>query len=161
MVEARINPQQAGGHIILSPNMSVRWSDNVLFLYVVCSLAVLIGMSFSLLGMWLVLPFTGLEVLALIAVVYYVAHKCRRLEVIRVEDGCVQVEQGSTEPHTSWRSDLFWSRLIVGPQERPWHPLRIYLRGRHDQIEIGAFLNEDDKRILIQELRQFIAVVQP
>ncbi|MEJ2360222.1 MAG: DUF2244 domain-containing protein [Gammaproteobacteria bacterium] len=159
MVEAQINPHEQGGHIVLSPNRSVRWSDNVLFLYIVCGLAVLIGISFSMLGMWLVLPFTGLEVIALIAVVYYVAHKCRRIEVIRVEDGCVQVEQGVTQPQTSWRSDLFWTRLIVMPRERPWHPLHIYLRGRHDQIEIGTFLNEDDKQILIKQIRQFVTSV--
>lgn len=159
MVETRINQHEQGGHIILSPNLSVRWSDNVLFLYVVCGMAALIGISFTMLGMWLVLPFTGLEVIALVAVVYYVSHKCRRIEVIRVEDGCVQVEQGYTRPQTSWRSDLFWTRLIVTSQERPWHPLRIFLRGRDDQIEIGTFLNEDDKRILIKQLRQFVAAV--
>lgn len=159
MVETQINQHDRCGHIVLSPNLSVRWSDNVLFLYVVCGMAVLIGFSFSLLGMWLVLPFTGLEVIALVVVIYYVAHKCRRIEVIRVEDGCVQVEQGYTRPQSQWHSDLFWVRLIVLPQERPWHPLRIFLRGRDGQIEIGTFLNEEDKRILIKQLRQFVTAV--
>ena len=140
--------------------MSVRWRDNVLFLYVVCSIALLIGISFSLLGMWMVLPFTGLEVIALVTVVYYVAHKCHRIEVIHVDDGCVRVEQGYTRPQTSWSSEIFWTRLIVLPQERPWHPLRVFLRGRDNhQIEIGTFLNDDDKRILIQQLRQFVTAV--
>lgn len=159
MVETQINQHEQGGHIVLSPNLSVRWSDNVLFLYVVCGMAVCIGISFTLLGMWLVLPFTGLEVIALVVVIYYVAHKCRRIEVIRVEDGCVRVERGYTQPQSHWRSDLFWTRLIVLPQERPWHPLRIFLRGRDDQIEIGTFLNEDDKRILIKQLRQFVTAI--
>lgn len=159
MVETQINQQEKRGHIVLSPNLSVRWRDNILFLYVVCGMAVFIGLSFTLLGMWLVLPFTGLEVIALITVVYYVAHKCHRIEVIRVEGGCVQVERGYTRPQSSWHSDLFWTRLIVLPQERPWHHLRIFLRGRNDQIEIGAFLNEEDKRILIKQLRQFIATI--
>lgn len=159
MVETQINQHDHRGHIVLSPNLSVPWRDNLLFLYVVCSIALCIGISFSLLGMWMVLPFTGLEVIALVAVVYYVGHKCHRIEVISVEDGCVQVEQGYTRPQSSWRSELFWTRLIVLPQERPWHPLRVFLRGRDDQIEIGTFLNDDDKRILIKQLRQFITSV--
>lgn len=159
MVETRINPHDNRGHIVLSPNMSVRWRDNVRFLYVVCGIAMCIGISFALSGMWMVLPFTGLEVIALIAVVYCVAHKCHRIEVIRVADGCVCVEQGYKQPQSSWSSDLFWTRLIVLPQERPWHPLRIFLRGRDNQIEVGAFLNDDDKRILIKQLRQFVTVV--
>lgn len=159
MVESRLNQHDNGGHIVLSPNLSVRWRDNVRFLYIVCSIALLIGISFALLGMWLVLPFTGLEVIALVAVVYYVARKCHRIEVIHVDEFCVRVEQGYTRPQFSWRSEIFWTRLIVLPQERPWHPLRIFLRGRETQIEIGTFLNDDDKRILIKQLRQFVSVV--
>lgn len=159
MVETRINQHDNRGHIVLSPNLSVSWRDNVLFLYVVCSITLCIGISFSLLGMWMVLPFTGLEVIALVAVVYYVAHKCHRREVISVEDGCVRVECGYTRPQSCWSSELFWTRLIVLPQERPWHPLRVFLRGRSDQIEIGTFLNDDDKRILIKQLRQFVTAV--
>lgn len=159
MVETRINQHDNRGHIVLSPNLSVSWRDNILFLYVVCSIALCIGISFSLLGMWMVLPFTGLEVIALVAVVYYVAHKCHRIEVISVADGCVRVEQGYTRPQSSWSSELFWTRLIVLPQDRPWHSLRIYLRGRDSQVEIGTFLNDDDKRILIKQLRQFITAV--
>ena len=71
----------------------------------------------------------------------------------------LRVEQGYPRPQISWCSEIFWTRLIVLPQERPWHPLRIFLRGRDSQIEIGTFLNDDDKRILIKHLRQFVTVV--
>ena len=159
MVETQFNEHDRGGHIVLSPNLSVAWRDNVLFLYVVCIIALCIGITFSLMGMWMVLPFTGLEVIILISVVYCVARKCHRIEVISVDDGSIRVEQGYTKPQSSWSSDLFWTRLIVLPQERPWHPLRVYLRGRDNQIEIGTFLNDADKRILIKQLRQFITAV--
>ena len=158
MVETQINQHDNRGHIVLSPNLSVCWRDNVLFLYVVCGLALCIGISFALLGMWMVLPFTGLEVIALVTVVYYVAHKCHRIEVIHVDGDYVRVEQGYTQPQSSWSSEIFWTRLIVLPQERPWHSLRIFLRGRDNQIEIGTFLNDDDKRLLIKQLRQFVTV---
>lgn len=159
MVETRINQQDNSGHIVLSPNLSVRWRTNVIFLYIVCSFALIIGISFTLIGMWMILPFTGLEVIALVTVVYYVAHKCHRIEVIHVSNGQLRVERGYRKPQSNWSSDLFWTRLIVSPQERPWHPLRIFLRGRDGQIEIGAFLNDDDKRILIRQLRQFVTAV--
>jgi len=159
MVETQFSQHEQGGHIVLSPNMSVSWRDNLLFLYIVCSLALAIGISFSLMGMWLVLPFTGLEVAGLIGVVYYVAHKCHRIEVIRVEDGQLVVESGYTRPQSSWRSELFWTRLIVHAPDRPWDPMRIFIRGRRDQIEVGAFLNEADKKFLIKQLRQFMSVV--
>lgn len=159
MVETRINQHDKRGHIVLSPNLSVRWRTNVIFLYIVCSFALIIGVSFAMIGMWMILPFTGLEVLALVTVVYYVAHKCHRIEVIHVSDEEVLVERGYRRPQSNWSSETFWTRMIVSRQERPWHPLRVFLRGRDGQIEIGAFLNDDDKRILIKQLRQFVAVV--
>jgi len=159
MVETQINQYDNQGHIVLSPNQSVAWRDNLLFLYIICSIALCIGISFSLMGMWMVLPFTGLEIIALVTVIYYVGHKCHRIEVISVEDGQVRVECGYTRPQSCWSSELFWTRMIVLSQERPWHTMRVFLRGRDNQIEIGTFLNEDDKRILIKQLRHIVAAV--
>lgn len=156
MVETQIDTARQQGHIILSPNLSARWKSNVVFLYLVSTFTLAIGITFALAGLWLILPFAGLEVMALVWVVYKVAHKCHRIEVIHLSQNNVRVERGYRRPQSSWQSETFWTRMIVARQERPWHPLRVFLRSRNDQIEIGAFLNDEDKRLLIRELRHFV-----
>lgn len=159
MVEAHIDSTCQQGQIILSPNLSARWKTNVYFLYLVSTFTLAIGIAFALAGLWLILPFAGLEVIALVWVVYSVAHKCHCIEVIHLSQDNVRVERGYRRPQSSWQSDTFWTRMIVARQERPWHPLRVFLRSRDDQIEIGAFLNDEDKRALIRELRHFVVTL--
>ena len=84
MVEAQIDPEHEAGHIVLSPNLSARWKTNVYFLYAAITFALLIGGGFAYVGLWMILPFTGLEILALVLLIYHVAHKCHRMEVIHV-----------------------------------------------------------------------------
>lgn len=158
MVETDIDQTQESGQIVLSPNLSARWRTNVYFLYVSVFFALCIGLGFSYAGAWMILPFTGLEILALSGIIYYVAHKCHRIEVIRFNRGQVRVERGYRRPQTSWESETFWTRLVVGEKRHPMHSLRLFLRGRKGQIEIGTFLNDSDKQKLLEELRPFVNV---
>lgn len=157
MVETKLNSVEAG-HIVLSPNLSARWRTNVNFLYIATFFAFVIGVGFASIGLWLILPFTGIEIFALVSLVYYVAHKCHRIEVIHFDSQKICVERGYRAPESSWSSDTFWTRLVVGEQTNPRYPIRLFLRGRQEQIEIGAFLNNDDKQKLLKELRQFVHV---
>jgi len=50
---------------VLSPNCSIAWRDLVMFYLLTCVIALSIGVFFTLQGLWLVLPFSGLEMLAL------------------------------------------------------------------------------------------------
>lgn len=158
MIETRLKSVEEG-HIILSPNLSARWRTNVNFLYIATFFALVIGTGFASIGLWLILPFTGLEILALVTLIYYVAHKCHRIEVIHFDRERVCVERGYRSPKSSWSCETFWTRLVIGKQSYPQYPLRLFLRGRDEQIEIGAFLNNDDKQKLVNELRQFIHVL--
>lgn len=158
MVEAQIDHRHEAGHIVLSPNLSARWKTNVYFLYAAIFAALIIGGGFAYVGLWMILPFTGLEILALVLLIYRVAHKCHHIEVIHISRDRLRVEHGYRNPKSSWESDLFWTRLIVGQQTHPIQPLRLYLRGREGKIEIGTFLNDEDKQILIRELRPYISL---
>ena len=51
--------------IIARPNQSATWNTNVLVLLVLSVPVLGIAAAFALLGAWLILPFAGLELLAL------------------------------------------------------------------------------------------------
>jgi uncharacterized membrane protein len=158
MINAELDRETAAGHIILSPNMSARWQTTKYFLYIVSTFTLTIAISFAAIGLWMILPFAGIEVLALLIVMYRVSKKCYRKEVISLNTETITVEQGQDKPHTHWHSELFWTRLIVQSSGHPWHSDKLYLRGRYDQIEIGAFLNDEDKRALVKELRNYVSI---
>lgn len=160
MIESNLDSSRGRGQIVVCPNSSGQWQTTKLFLWLVSILALLIATAFALLGLWLILPFAGLEILALVSLIYWVAHQCRRQQVIHVDDNRIRVETGHHSPSFTWESELFFTRLFIDkPPYRDGQPLKLFLRSQQQQLEIGEFLNEQDKKKLIAELRGVVAVV--
>ena len=61
MVATELNQHGTQGTIILQPNRSFSWRDNVWFLVGISGLSLMIGLMFLLQGFWLILPFGVLE----------------------------------------------------------------------------------------------------
>ena len=59
----KIGPDNRFRFVIL-PNCSISWRVLVLFYLLTCVLALSIGLLFLSAGLWLILPFSGLEMLA-------------------------------------------------------------------------------------------------
>lgn len=160
MIESNLDRTKNEGHIVVCPNMSGEWGTTRLFLWIVSTMALLIAIVFTFMGAWLILPFAGFEVIALLSFMYWVAHQCRRKQVITIENNRVLVENGYHAPTSHWESELFFTRLIIDkPPYRGGQPLKIFLRSQQLQLEVGEFLNEDDKKKLISELRGVIQVL--
>jgi len=159
MVESNIDIAQGRGHIVVSPNLSSQWHTTKILLWIISCIALLIAAIFASLGLWMILPFTGFEVLALVLLTYWVACRCRHKQVIHFDDNRIRVEKGYRTPRLAWDSELFWTRLIIGKSPYRGHPNKLILRSKQQQLEIGEFLNEHDKKKLIAELRHVISVV--
>jgi uncharacterized membrane protein len=160
MVESNLDSTKSNGRIVIYPNRSVSWRTVKLFLWFVSAFAMLIAGSFAVVGLWLVLPFAGLEILALVLLMYWVALQCRRQQVIRIGDHQIVVEKGYESPRQTWASELFLARLIIDQPPYRGHPQRLYLRGKRKQLEIGEFLNEEDKKKLVAELQGVVNIVK-
>ena len=160
MVESTLDSTTLQGQIVLCPNRSIRWSTVKLFLWAVSAFAMSIALAFASFGLWMVLPFAGLEVFALVGLMYWVALQTRRQQVIRIGDHRIVVEKGYESPRQTWQSELFWLRLVIDQPSRRNHPQRLILRGREQQLEIGEFLNDDDKKQLVSELRRCLNVIR-
>lgn len=152
MIQIEAADTSRSEQIILCPNLSPDWRINIYLLFLLATLVLGIAIGFALQGAWLILPFAGLEVLALFTLVFLVTHRCQRMEVIRLEEQDIVVEQGRHAPERVWRSQRFFTRLQVMRSSHPWYPQRIMLRGRDSEIEIGAFLNDNEKQQLVRQL---------
>jgi len=159
IVEISLDSAKKQGQIVLCPNRSADWRTVKLFLWVVSVFALSIGLFFACFGLWMVLPFAGLEVLVLVAMMYWVALQCRRQQVIRYGDHQIVVEKGYESPEQTWASELFLTRLVIDRSPGFGRPQRLFLRGKQQQLEIGEFLNDEDKKKLVSELRGVVNIV--
>ena len=157
MISAQLDLARHDGCIVLSPNLSARWQSTKIFLFIVSFFALSIGIAFSFVGLWMILPFAGIEIILLLIVMYRVARQCYRKQVIRISSEKIRVEQGVAQPHSVWESELFWTRMIIQKPGHAWHAPKVILRGRDEVIEIGDFLTEQEKNELIKKLRPFVS----
>jgi uncharacterized membrane protein len=159
MVESNLDITNGLGHIVVCPNMSADWQTTKRFLWGISVLSLCIAMVFTMAGFWVILPFAGLEILFLVSFMSWVSHQCHRKQVIHFHDNHICVEKGHHAPKDTWESELFWTRLVIQKPPYRGHPHTLLLRSKQQQVEIGEFLNEEDKKKLIKELRSVISVV--
>jgi len=156
MVYSEFNPDTGNGIIILKPNNSATWQFNMMIVASLAFIATLISTFFLLQGLWLIAPFSGLEVLALLGCLYLCARSNIQAEVIKFNPDTVIVEQGRTFAEKSWEYHRSWAKILVRKPRHRGHPDQIVIRSHGKELELGAFLNKEDKQTLVKKLRNII-----
>jgi len=156
MVHAEINEQALTGQIVLKPNFSWSWKANLVLLYTLMAISLTVGTGFLLQGAWLVLPFSMLEMLFLAGCIYYCVLKCSRQEVITISEHEVLIESGYKHPDQSRQFNRSWSQFLVSTPKHPWDPKVVSIRSHGKELEIGSFLNQRDKSVLVGTLKRVV-----
>ncbi|MGI9285246.1 MAG: DUF2244 domain-containing protein [Pseudomonadales bacterium] len=139
--------------IVLTPNRSMSWRGNQYFILSLLLLSGAIGLGFALVGAWVVLPFAGLEMLALSGALYYVSWKLNYRQVIHFKNNDLTIEKGYYSPKKTWRFKREDAALNIEPQRHPWDAPTIRLQHKQDLIVIGEFLSQADHTQLLNTLR--------
>ena len=113
-----------------------------------------IGMLFALYGYWPVLPFAGLEVIVLGIAFYRCLSRSQLREVVTVGSEVVSVEKGRQQPQQRWECPRAWARVVLEHAPIAWYPRRLTVAFQGRRVEIGQFLNEEERGVLADELRQ-------
>jgi len=77
----------------------------VLFYLFICLVALALGLFFVVQGIWLILPFSGLELLALGITLYVVSRKAHRCQVITFDNSRIRIVKGAYHCDQSWGFD--------------------------------------------------------
>ena len=142
---------------VLRPNHSLTWTSTKLCFAAVAGVSLTIALAFTLMGLWPILPFAGLELLMLGYCFYRCCANAQHCEVITVSANDVRVEKGKRRPETGWRIPRAWAAVALERSPVHWYPSRLLLRSHGRQVELGKFLNEDERRGLARDLRQTLA----
>ena len=156
MIRSHFDANAHTGQIVLQPNHSWTWRANLWFL---CSLAFISGviaLSFLVQGYWLVLPFTGIELALLFAAIYWCVRKAHSQEVVRLTMDQVVVEKGMNRVEVRHQFERYFTRIHVERTRGVNGTQRIAITERDRRLEIGAFLNDDEKTRLVADLRGMI-----
>jgi uncharacterized membrane protein len=141
---------------VIRPNQSLSWRQAIRVYTAIASVCLGIGIAFALHGFWTVLPFAGLEILVLGAAFYLCLTRSQIREVVSVNASVVTVEKGRQTPEERWECPRAWARISLQQPHIAWYPSRLAIAFQGRQVELGAFLNEEERRALAAELQQVI-----
>lgn len=145
-----------GYRFVLSPNCSISWRELLAFYLLTCLIAVTVGVFFTLQGLWLVLPFSGLEMAALGTALYLTSRKVYRREVITLDAHTTRVEKGVQKVDQSWEFKTPWVRLRDVRRGVRADQRRLLIEVSGDRVEVGSFLANTEKDALAFRLKDCI-----
>lgn len=111
-------------------------------------------------GMWPIVPFAGLEWLALYAVLRWVRQRGASHECIWIDAAEVRIrahiEGRGAKKETNTRFPRHWSRVRLRAPDAGLHPSRLCIESQGRSHEVGEFLPEDERRVLAARLKQLV-----
>lgn len=141
--------------LVLEPNKSMSWQTNKKILWFMLFVNMLIGISFALVGAWMILPFAGLEIAAVAAGTYYVCWKLNFKEIITIHEESVILQKGVYYPKQTWKWQKATTALLSRPGRYRQSAPDLFLKHLNETVEIGDFLNRKEKIRLRLGLNKF------
>lgn len=175
MVNIKLDDSGYRGLITLRPDLSLSWQSNVRVFLLIALCSLVIASVFVMQGRWLVLPFSGAEILLLGASLYVFYRRASLTQLIHLSEHRVVIEQGYRRAEQRVEYPRYWSEFhiesstptedSVGDKaaqlqgiEPDLHSIpRVTINSRQQQTELGAFLGYADKQCLIQALKDITA----
>ncbi len=137
---------------LIRPNGSLGWVGmKWLFALLACGVTG-VAAYFASLGAWLVLPFTGLELLVLGAGIYLSARWSAARELIEIGDRDLRISRGRSRPTDVQELPRHWTRVSLRQDPRGWYPSRLLLVCHGRAYEVGRTLVEQERLQLAADL---------
>ena len=137
---------------VLQPNHSLSWTAAKLCFATIAGVTLTVAGAFTLMGLWPILPFAGLELGVLGYCFYRCAANAQNREVITVGPDVVKVEKGKHRPDDRWDLPRAWAVVAVERNAIRGYPSRLFLRSHGRRVEFGRFLNEEERTDLALDL---------
>jgi uncharacterized membrane protein len=117
---------------------------------------VTIGLGFLSMGLWLVLPFAGLEIFAVGVAVGYTIRRSADCEIISIQDAEVTVTKTNGSRSSRSIFPRYWTRVRLERRPHQLHRSRLVLGSHGRFVEIGAGTTDKAKDELAAALKQAI-----
>lgn len=148
----RHGQQAEGFRLLLTPNCSLSWRDNIRIWVALCALSSIIVGGMIWAGAWLVFPFAGLELAALAGAFYYTSRQCRKQEVLTISADTLRLEKGLYRKQNEWSLPRPYTRVCLRKAMHPFTPPKLFLQHRDTEVPFADFLNIEDTEALVSLL---------
>ncbi len=152
MVSELLTPDSRRDGWLLCPTRSMTWRQAKRFILLVTAMSASISGVFAYLGFWLVMPFSGLEALAVAVAFYLVLRDGERRELVRFEGSQLVIETGKRKLEHRHEFHCLWVRVHLARSRYRSHPTRLFVGTHGRAIELGRFLTDHERETFSHSL---------
>lgn len=154
MISVHTDANSGTTRITLLPNRSADWRQARWLLLLLAIPVAAVAIGWSLAGMWVILPFAGIEFSLVAFFMYHVSRQTLRRQEIRLTDKSITVVSGLSYPERFCHSSRQAARVSLLEPEKPTDLVRIHLYTASGHCELGRFLGHADRARLANLLHQ-------
>ena len=144
--------------VIVRPNCSLSPRGMMYVVAIIATISLSIGIAFSLIGAWLILPFAGLEVLAVGYVFYYIHCHSGDYESITIEGDTVLIEKRNYKNTSRTEFNRYWARVLL--RQLPCGDQTLWLRSHGREVEFGRHFMSNEQRLkLAEQLKKRVGLI--
>jgi uncharacterized membrane protein len=158
MVERTIDNRCAV--VTLSPNRSANWAQTKILITIIGVFVLCIALAWTAMGVWVILPFAGLEVSLLAFLMYRGSYSTYRKQVITISQDTLKFEAGVYRPSSNYQFSLQDLSLNVIEPNLPFDFSKLCFKDPQHSLEFGQFLNQEDRQLVIDYLQQAGVYIQ-
>lgn len=115
--------------------------------------SLMVAVVFAALGAWLILPFAGLEVIALYLAFDWITRHAEDSESLEIRGNAVVLAVRENAQLRRYVFNRAWAQVVVDAHA---NSVRLALRSHGKEVEIGRYLDGDGKRGLARELKSLL-----
>lgn len=134
--------------------MSARMMWALVAIFAVLSLTM--ATVFAVLGAWMVLPFAGLEILALAIALYWFGLRSRDGERIRLTGDRVEIASLRGKQERTEVFQRYWAQVRLDRDPDGWYDSKLRMGSHGRFVEIGTQLSDEERLALFGHLRTLI-----
>jgi len=153
-----LNQVAADFEMVARPNSSLTAKGRVYAVVIIAAISFAVAIGFSLIGAWLVLPFAGIELLAMGYAFYYIHCHSQDYESIVIEGDQISVEKKSYKAVSKMVFNRYWVKVLL--RLTPNGDQMLSLRSHGKEIDFGrSYMTNDQRLELAKQLKERVGVV--
>lgn len=138
--------------VMFKPNCALTAAQKKKTVLLLTIIPCCIAVGFAVIGLWLILPFMGLEIAALGFAFYYVNNHESDYESISIAGDSLVIERGGAQGVSQYELNPYWVKVVRC--ELPNGELRLSLLSHGKQIEVGRYLTRKQRETLANQLQK-------
>lgn len=141
--------------IIMRRHKAAQSSVKVVFLCL-GTVTMSIAVGFASYGLWLVLPYAGLECLALGLAYFWLKKQANDFEMIYLENDQIVFESSFSGVHQKVMFNRYWIQISI--EQIKANRIKVFVGSHGNKLEVGRLLPSVKKRELMNQIKLLAAV---